>query len=109
MSSNGGEEALLVWVKSFPESGGVESLADLASGIVLAKICAKIDSEHFSAEWVERLTKTKRDNLHLCQLNAKKLVEKVIDYYTHCLQRKLFIFILNLLKNFILNFLKFSS
>ena len=88
MSSNGGEDALLVWVQSFPNSATVETLPDLATGTPLAKICAKIDPAHFTAEWISRLTKTSRDNRQICQLNSNKVVEKVMEYYTQCLQCK---------------------
>ena len=88
MSSKDGEEALLVWVQSFPDLEKVESLQDLASGTFLANICTRIDAEHFSDEWLNRLTNTNRENTHLCQLNSNKLVEKVIEYYTQRLQRE---------------------
>ena len=87
MSSNDGEEALLVWVKSFPDLG-VSEFRDLCAGIPLAKICEKIDSKHFSSQWVSRLTQTTPENVPLCQLNSNKVVEKVLEFYSLVLQRE---------------------
>ena len=88
MSSNDGEEALLVWVKSFPDAAAISSLSELSTGRHLAQICAKIDAKHFSAEWISRFSATSVENVHLCQLNSSKLIDKVLEYYSHCLQCK---------------------
>jgi len=87
MHSKEGEKAILNWVRTLAKPGSIDQLDQLADGAVMASILNRVDADFFSdAHFVKRLTATSVDNVDICELNAAKVTEKVLDYYRDCLQ-----------------------
>lgn len=89
MSDSGAKtEALLKWISTFGEVA--KSPNDVSDGVAMSKVLARIDPNHFSAEWRSKLKQDiPKGNKHLRLNNLRKVLAAIVEYYSELLNLQL--------------------
>ncbi|XP_015786186.1 protein Hook homolog 3 isoform X1 [Tetranychus urticae] len=83
-------ESLIKWLETFDNIDRNISIEQLCDGYLIARVLSSIAPDHFNNEW---LTKIKgdisSDNWRLRISNLKKVLDKIVDWYTDVLNQNI--------------------
>lgn len=79
-------DCLLRWFKTFDVVSDKTSIESLCDGVSIAKILALLAPDHFNGEWLSKIKgDISADNWRVKVSNLRKILDKIVDWYTDVL------------------------
>ncbi|KAM8873894.1 protein Hook homolog 1 isoform 2-T2 [Spinachia spinachia] len=82
-------ESLVIWLQTFNTPASCRTVEDLTTGAAISQALHQIDAAWFSDGWLGRIKADVDDNWRLKMNNLKKILQRVLDYYTEVLAQEI--------------------
>ncbi|KAL6107461.1 hook1 [Pungitius sinensis] len=82
-------ESLVIWLQTFNTPAPCRTVEDLTTGAAISQVLHQIDAAWFSDGWLSRIKADVDDNWRLKMNNLKKILQRVVDYYSEVLAQEI--------------------